>query len=455
MFGKALDALAATGEGLVRPVGPGSKYLPKIKAAFVRRKEEYGMRWPGQIYDGKTAMENYTRQIKSTAENLGIEVDLRPLPIYSLEEADKWVAEAKAQKPDGLFLVVHDRQDHSWPSAVKATDSGIPTVLFTPLGTSFTTNTESLAHRDGVFICATDDFSQAAYGMKMLKAGARLREMRFIVLQGTERKDTRLEKLGTRLRYLPAQTFLDKYNQTPVSDEIKRITATYIKHAARISMATEQDVINGVKSLVVARSILEAEEGDGITMDCLGALGKTKVSLPCISWSRMNDCGVPAACEADLGACVTHALVQSLFDRPGFQQDPVPETVKDCLIGSHCCCPTRLNGFSQTPEPYSITPHHGMRDATVVPVWKPGQRMTSADIILEGDKVEMIISSGTVIQNMAVPPAGGCVVAIMVKLDGVSDMLDYPGFHQIFFYGDFKKELKQYCQLFGIRPQVI
>ncbi len=43
----------------------------------------------------------------------------------------------------------------------------------------------------------------------------------------------------------------------------------------------------------------------------------------------MNDGGIPAACEADLGACATHALVQSLFDRPGFQQDPVADTFHD------------------------------------------------------------------------------------------------------------------------------
>ena len=85
-------------------------------------------------------------------------------------------------------------------------------------------------------------------------------------------------------------------------------------------------------------------------MDCLGALGKTKVSLPCIAWSKMLDHGIPAACEADLGAALTHALVQLLFDRPGFQQDPVAETARECLIGAHCSCPTRLNGFDQKPE---------------------------------------------------------------------------------------------------------
>ena len=68
---------------------------------------------------------------------------------------------------------------------------------------------------------------------------------------------------------------------------------------------------------------------------------------------------------------------------------------------------------------------------------------------------QMIISTGEVIDNKSIPPAGGCVVAPMVKLDNVSETLDYPGFHQVFFYGDHKKELRAYCRLFGIKPVVV
>jgi len=193
-------------------------------------------------------------------------------------------------------------------------------------------------------------------------------------------------------------------------------------------------------------------------MDCLGALGRTTVSLPCIAWSRMLDHGVPAACEADLNASTTHALVQYLFDRPGFQQDPVADTGQDCLIGSHCTCATRLKGFDQPAEPYYLSHHHGKRDAVPRPMWRVGQRMTVAQFVLSRkDKAppQMIISAGSVIANPSVPPSGGCVVAVGVKLDGVDDYLTYPGFHQIFFYGDYKKQLRAYCKLFGITPRVV
>jgi L-fucose isomerase-like protein len=177
----------------------------------------------------------------------------------------------------------------------------------------------------------------------------------------------------------------------------------------------------------------------------------------------MNDDGIPAACEADLGAVASHTIVQYLFDRPGFQQDPVAETARDAIIGAHCACATRLNGFGTAPAPYDISHHHGVRDATARPVWKVGQRVTSACVLPAVERAgqpaqkpaTMIISAGEVLENVAVPPAGGCVISVMVKFDGVEDVLAYPGFHQVFFYGDFKRELVQFCRLFGIEPMVV
>ena len=443
----------------MRPCGPASRYVPTVKAAFVRRKEEYGMWWPGAVYDGEAARAKYTAQLNEATKELGVKVDLRSEPIYSAAEADAWLAEAKTPNVDGLMLLLLDRQQHTWPTTRKAVDTGIPTVIFSPLGTSFTTNTVHLADRPGCVIYSTDDFSQAAYGMKMLKAGARMRHTRCVVLRGRKRFDSSMADLGIALRYVPAQTFLDEYRVTPDTDQILTMADQYMGRARRRRGATRQDVINGIKSYIVAGKILEREECDAITMDCLGALGRTEVSLPCIAWSRMNDEGIPAACEADLGAVAAHTVVQYLFDRPGFQQDPVADTLHDAVIGAHCSCPTRLNGFDRPGEPFDIVHHHGNRDAVPRTLWRKGQRVTSVDVLpgdeAAGRKTKLLISAGTVLDNIDVPPSGGCVVSVRVKFDGGQPVLSFPGFHQIFFYGDYKQHLVEFCQLFGLEAQVV
>jgi hypothetical protein len=33
--------------------------------------------------------------------------------------------------------------------------------------------------------------------------------------------------------------------------------------------------------------------------------------------------------------------------------------------------------------------------------------------------------------------------------------LAYPGFHQVLFYGDSKRELVQFCRLYNLEPMVV
>ncbi|MBN1124103.1 MAG: hypothetical protein JXA82_03785 [Sedimentisphaerales bacterium] len=443
----------------IAPCGPASRYTPTIKAAFVRRQEEYGMWWPGAVYDGQAARDKYTAAMQETARGLGARLDLRQEPIFSPAEADAWIAEAKGQKVDGLLVVLLDRQKHAWPTAQKAANSGVPTVIFSPLGSSFTTNTVNLADQPGcVIYCTVDDFSQAAYGMKMLCVGAKMKQTRCVVIKGNQKAESTLPDLGIQLRTIPANTFLQDYEAMGTPEEVVAMADEYMRLARDRRLATRQDVINGIKSYCVARDILRREQADAITMDCLGALGKSTVSLPCIAWSRMNDDGIPAACEADLGAVASHVVVQYLFDRPGFQQDPVPDTQMDAVIGAHCSCPTRLAGFDKKPEPFELIHHHGNRDAVPRTLWKEGQRITCLDVLL-GDgrerKTELLISEGTVIDNISVPPAGGCVVSVRAKFDGGQDVLTFPGFHQLFFYGEFGNQLKDFAQLFNLTATVV
>ncbi|MCY2955087.1 MAG: hypothetical protein NTU53_24430 [Planctomycetota bacterium] len=412
------------------------------------------MLWPGEMWDGETARKRLIGQIGTAGKELGLKIEMREEPLHSLEETDAWLAEAKGA--DGLLMVLLDRQKHAWPSAAKAVQTNTPAVIYSPIGTSFTTNTEPLADKPGSIIYSTDDFGQVKYGMKMLAAIARMRATRCLVIAGSRVTDTRIPDLGIQLRYIPASEFLEMYQKTPENAEILALADELMKGATGMTGATRQDVVNGIKSYVVARTLLEREQADAISMDCLGALGKTKVSLPCIAWAKMNDDGVPAACEADVGAVATHILVQQLFDRPGFQQDPVGDTATDAVIGAHCSCPTRLNGFGKEPERYDIVHHHGKRDATMRPAWKVGQRVTLADVEPgSGAKAtRVIVGTGTVLGNVAVPPAGGCVISVRVKFDGTTDVLKYPGFHQLFFYGDYKKQLVDYCKLAKVEALV-
>ncbi len=458
------SSLGQRGAGVepIRQCGPASKCTPVLWAAFVRREGEYGMLWPGAVYDGAAACRMYTTKVTETARQLGATLNLRPKPIYSLAEGQAWLAQAQAAKADGLVLVMLDRQEHAWPTARKVAQGGIPLIVYSPLGTSFTTNTIDLADTPGCVVYSTDDFRQAAYGMKMLCAAAKMRRTCCVVIKGDKQYDAALGDTGITLRHVPASAFIEEYRRTPDSTEIVAMADEYMRRAQRRIRATRQDVINGLKSYYVAGKFLEREGGDAITMDCLGALGQIPVSLPCIAWSRMNDDGIPAACEADYGAVASLVMVHYLFDRPGFQQDPVADTADNTIIGAHCCCATRLNGYHEPPEPFDIRHHHGNRDAVPRTIWRKGQRVTSIDLLPASENATgkdgqstVLVSAGTVVDNKDVPPSGGCVVSVKVKFDSRQEVLSFPGFHQVFFYGDYQEQVRDFCQLCGFQAQEV
>ncbi len=236
--------------------------------------------------------------------------------------------------------------------------------------------------------------------------------------------------MGIRVSHLPVKAYIDEVNKIETDEAVISMTEDLMRRSIRQIGASREDVMNGVKGYFAARRILEREKGDSMTL--AGCVDLVKYR-PCIAWTTMSDEGIPAACEGDLAAIASKTLVQYLFNRPGFQQDPVPDTVNQAFIGAHCMCATRLNGLDQPPEPFALGHHHGNTDATFIPKWKEGQRVTAVDIVQkEGAPTEIQLLTGSVMDNISAPPNGGCVVSVRFRIDGLrssKDVLSVPGMH--------------------------
>ena len=427
---------------------PGHQAAPRIKAVFVRRKGDYGFGWPGAVYDGESARQNYTQQIQEAGKELGLNIEISPQPIYNNEAADSFIAQLSTHPPDGALVVLLDRQQHAWPTANKVIDTGIPTIVFAPIGAAFTPNVRAPAKKAGAYVISSLDFDAVEYGLKMIKAHKQMRESQLIILRGAQPSESEVENLGTKLKILPVETFGLEYDKVDETEEVKTIAQEYMQQAQKVIEPSEADVIDAAKTYIAAKQILQRERGDAITMDCLGPASRGRIPVPCLAWLKLNDEGIAAGCEADLNATLTLMLVQYLFDKPGFQQDPVPETVQNALIGAHCSSPSKLNGLKEPPEPFNLRCHHSHTGVAPQVLWREGQEMTIAGFT-GPDK--MLIYSGEVLGNVSIPPAGGCLTSVIVKVDDIPDIIDMPGFHQTFFYGNHARQLRAYCQMFGIQ----
>jgi hypothetical protein len=81
-------------------------------------------------------------------------------------------------------------------------------------------------------------------------------------------------------------------------------------------------------------------------------------------------------------------------------------------------------------------------------VWPVGKKATLVRFTGPG---EMIVDTGEVVSNIDTPPAGGCRTSIELAMDDIEDARDVAGFHQVVVLGDHKREIRSFCQLYGIR----
>ncbi len=168
-----------------------------------------------------------------------------------------------------------------------------------------------------------------------------------------------------------------------------------------------------------------------------------------MAWMKFNDEGGVGCCECDWNSAISLRLTALLCGRPGFMQDPCPNTVNNTLMGAHCSSPTRLRGFEKEAEPL-ILRNHSESSIGVSPqvIWPVGEAATVMKFDGPGT---IILGTGRVVANIDTPPSGGCRTSVELAMDNVADSRDCKGFHQLFVLGKLDTLYRAYCELSGIR----
>jgi L-fucose isomerase-like protein len=412
------------------------------------------MGWPGAAYDIKARQRQYTELLTSAARKFGVQLDVRNEPLDTDNAVSAYLEQLKKQPPDGLILTcmcLHYDKSGSWPHVNKiAKERGkIPTIVFSPMGTSFTGHLQGTRDIPGVYVAATQDLDWLEFGVRMLNTIWQMKNTRICICAGDKTEDKKLDVIGTTLHYIPTRRFLEESKKVQESDEIRAMADYYTKNARKIVEPTKKDILAAAKNYIVCRRLMAAESCQGFSMDCLGPVSSRLIQPPCMAFSRLRDEGGLGTCEADWNAAISTRLTNLVFDRPGFMQDPAPNTVNNTLMGAHCSCATRLDGFDKPPEPFILRSHSESNVGVAMQVlWRIGQKVTIMDF--QGPE-SIVLGTGRVLRNIETPPAGGCRTSVELELDDVADVRDTKGFHQLFIYGDLELPFKAYCQLAGIK----
>jgi len=419
-----------------------------IRSVVIRRPPPYWLGWPGTAYDLEGHRRRFAASFSDAADRLGVQLTQENEPLESEQAVGSFVQKLAARQPDAVLITLQHLGVWRWLDAI--VETGVPTIIFAPIGTAFTQHVLRISRRPGVHVVSSLELSGVEQALRMVRAKRQLEATRLLVVRGTERRESVLERLGTKVRYIPRRRLHELFAQMPENDEVRRVAAAARDAAKSIVEPTWHDILNAARAYTTAKRLLRDEGANALTTDCLGMVSSKAVPTPpCLAASLFQDGGVTYGCEADVFGAMGLMFTSYLFDRPGFMNDPVPETVKNVLIAAHCTAGTRLSGFSEPPEPHILRSHSESDIGVSMQVlWREGQPVT---LVRFQNPNQLILDTGTVVSNVQTPPAGGCRTSFEIRMDRVEDVRDVLGFHQAIFYGNHRRDVEAFCQMYGIR----
>jgi hypothetical protein len=422
---------------------------PKVRvlSAIARQKPPYWLGWPGTAYPLESERARYTQAIADAGRRIGVEIAQESQPLEDNAAVAAFVKKVQAEKPDAVIVTLQHMQ--AWGTAGEIAKAGVPIIVFAPVGTAFTGHINGLGLQGGAHVISSLELPAVEQALRMIRAKRQLEATRMLVVSGNERKEGKFGLVS--LQYVPRATFEEMFSKTPVSEEAKWVAHQRFSEAKKVVEPTKEDGLNAARSYIAAKQLLKNEGCNALTTDCLGMVSQKKVPTPpCMGASIFQDHGVTYGCEAAVGPAVSLMLTSYLFDRPGFMNDPVPETAKNVLIASHCVSGTRIYGLDRQKEhaPYILRSHSESNLGVSTQVlWPVGQPVTLVQFFKPD---ALYLDTGTVVGNVNTPPAGGCRTSVEIQMDDIEDSRDVQGFHQVVFLGNHRRDVEAFCQMYGI-----
>ncbi len=449
VLGQAKQVETAPGNGTVDPASLRPRPRVRMHSAFLEMPRPYWLGWPGTTYDLDKHQARYSQQYAESCKRLGVDGSIEPAPISADAGVRGFVEKARRERPDAVLLILQHMNCWGWADLV-AREAGVPVIIFSPIGTSFTGHVLEISRRPGVHVVSTLEWPAVETAMRMVRAKRMFEESRILWIHGNQRAETVLDRLGTKVRQIPRDTFNKHFQTVAATTEVRDLATDLRKGAKKIVEPNWNDTVNAMRAYVTAKELLREERSHALSMDCLGMVGDKLVPTPpCAAWTLLQDQGITAGCEADLFGATSLMMTSYLLDRPGYMNDPVAETSRNLLIVAHCTSGTRIAGFDKPRAPYVLRDHsESALGVAMQVIWPVGAPVT---LVRMNSPHEMIVDTGKVVYNVDTPPAGGCRTSVALQMDRVDDCRDVAGFHQVVTLGDHRRTLEAFGQMYGIR----
>jgi hypothetical protein len=406
--------------------------------------------WPGNDFDAEGRQKQYTAALREIEKKHGMKIVADEKPVANRADAERLAAELKAEKPDGLLLVMfYNRILGEADFLLKVADElGIPVVFFIGLGVKH--GPVAGYRRPGVyFIQSLDNLEAIEYGLRMINARKLMAQSKLLsITEAPEPREGVEAFLGVTVRVIPFAQYAALFEKVTIDAAARELIKGWTGGAKEVRAVTGEALENAARAHLALLKLLEQEQADGLTMNCL----RRGMLKPCVSFATLNSRLVPAACENDLPAAYTQLLGQLLTGRPGFQHNPCYETERNHYYGSHCTCPMKLEGPDGPEAEYLLRrfAHTNEGSCAIQVFFKPGDPATMVRYH-PGKPPALDVYAARVVQSHPMPPAAGCTTNVEIEVTDRPDACMVRGHHNLIFSGDFARKFRLFAQLFKMR----
>ncbi|KXA92589.1 hypothetical protein AKJ37_02910 [candidate division MSBL1 archaeon SCGC-AAA259I09] len=259
-----------------------------------------------------------------------------------------------------------------------------------------------------------------------------------------------VDKFRPAIDYMSFETFKKRLEEKSLEDEeVIEVKDRFLDNASTVSGEIDEETsLRSARVYVVLKELIEENEYDAITINCLSGILDLVGTTPCIAFQRLRDEGVPAVCEADIPQLVTTILLRHIAEKPTFINDPVIIPDENKVVVAHCTAPTKMGGYDEEAEDYDASLHHETKLGLAPSVkFSEGREITLAGVSHDFD--EMVATKGVITRNTSYHI---CISQAEIEVEDSQFLLDnFKGFHWVMVYDEWIEELEKACDLLSIQ----
>ena len=271
------------------------------------------------------------------------------------------------------------------------------------------------------------------------------------------------KRLGVEMVRIPDGRY-DQVMSKVDAAAAEKVAKRWLDEAQGMVEPTRQDVVKAARASLTLDQLLAENRACGLCVGtCMGWLSR---GFPCLGFSRLNDRGIPAACDGDMDCLLTMLIFQHALNRAGFLGNAAGvDTARSAFHLSHCSAPLRMEGPAGPKAPYLLRRHAEVRGGAVTEVhYRIGQEITFTKLV---HLDSLLVFTGKIIEVPKVPKGleRGCRTELVAEVKDADRLLAnwgggalgksakdyYASLHRVAYYGDHTRSIRHLAHLMGLK----